>query len=112
MKTLLRAHWYIASAWFVLLGGYIAVCVGLPSGADRNTAASLLLCMFPLLVNGALLVNAVTPDWRKRTFWMLLASGCVLWMVGQIVWTYVVAYQQRHVPDLFSADIVFFLHTV
>jgi signal transduction histidine kinase len=112
MKLALRGHWYVAAAWFLLVGVYIAICTWAPAGADRTIASNLLFCFIPLLVNGALLLNAVTPDWRKRTFWMLLAFGSVLWMAGQIVWTYDVVYQHRRVPDLFSGEIIFFLHTV
>jgi signal transduction histidine kinase len=112
MKLALRGYWYVAAAWFLLVGVYIAICELVPAGANRTTASNLLFCLIPLFVNGALLLNAVTPDWRKRTFWMLLAFGCVLWMTGQILWTYVVVYQHRPVPYLFGGDIIFFLHTV
>src|SRR5665213_536378 len=112
MKLALRGYWYVAAAWFLLVGVYIAICELVPAGAHRTTASNLLFCLIPLLVNGALLLNAVTPDWRKRTSWMLLAFGCVLWMPGQILWTYVVVYQHRPVPNLFGGDIIFFLHTV
>ena len=66
MKPASRGNWYIAAAWLILLGGYIAICEWVPAGAARTSAANLLLCLMPLLVNGALLINAVTPDWRKR----------------------------------------------
>ena len=81
-------------------------------GRGSNSAANILLCLMPLLVNGALLINAVTPDWRKKSFWMLLALGCSFWMAGQIIWTYVEVHQHRHVPYLFNGDIVFFLHAI
>src|SRR5579863_2514640 len=112
MKPSFRGTWYVAAAWLILLGGYIAVCVWVPAGVARTSATNILLCLMPLLVNGALLINAVSPDLRKKAFWMLLALGCSLWMAGQTIWTYVEVYQHRHVPYLFPADIVFFLHTV
>ena len=112
MKPISRGSWYIAATWLVVLGGYVAVCELLPAGAVRVTAADLLLCLMPLLVNGALLVNAVSPDWRKRAFWMLLALGCSLWMVGQIIWTYVQVYEHSRVPYLGNWGFVFFLHTI
>ena len=112
MKPAFRGNWYVATAWLILLGGYIAVCEWVPAGAARISAANILLCLMPLLVNGALLINAVTPDWRKKSFWMLLALGCSLWMAGQIIWTYVEVHEHRHVPFLFNGDIVFFLHAI
>ena len=105
MKRLFRGSWYVASAWLILLGGYFAICEWVPAGAARTAAADIFLCLMPLLVNGALLINAVTPDWRKRTFWMLLAFGCSLWLAGQTIWTYVEMYQHRHAPYLFNGGI-------
>jgi signal transduction histidine kinase len=59
-----------------------------------------------------LLINSVTPDWRSKTFWMLLAFGCTLWMAGQTIWTYTEVYRHQRVSVLFNGDIFFFLHTV
>jgi len=117
MKPTLRGSWYVATAWLILLGGYTAVCKWVPAGTARTSAADIFLCLIPLLVNGALLVNAVTPDWRKRAFWMLLALGSSLWLAGQTIWTYIEVYEHRHTPYLFNGyhfnvDIVFYLHTI
>jgi signal transduction histidine kinase len=112
MKPASRGKWYVATAWLILLGGYIAVCELVPAGAARITAANILLCVMPLLVNGALLINAVTPDKRRKAFWMLLALGSSFWLAGQATWTYVEVYQHRRVPYLFIGDIVFFLHAI
>ena len=112
MKPASRGNWYIAAAWLILLGGYFAICEWVPAGAARTAAANIFLCLMPLLVNGALLINSVTPDWRKKTFWMLLALGCSFWMVGQTIWSYVEVHEHRHVPYIFNGDIVFFLHAV
>jgi signal transduction histidine kinase len=111
MAIAFRGKWSVATAWFILLGGYIAVCMWIPVGGDR-TVPNVILCLIPLLVNGTLLVNAVSPDWRKKAFWMLLALGCSLWMAGQTIWTYVEVYRHVHVSDPFNGDIIFFLHTV
>ena len=67
MKPATRVSWCVA-AWIILLGGYIAICELVPTGAARISAADIFLCIMPLLVNAALLINAVTPDWRKRAF--------------------------------------------
>ena len=112
MKLASRGKWYVATAWLILLGGYIAVCEWVPAGAARISAANILLCVMPLLVNGALLINAVTPDKRRKAFWMLLALGTSFWLAGQATWTYVEVYQHRRVPYLFIGDIVFFLHAI
>jgi signal transduction histidine kinase len=112
MKPASRGNWYVAAAWLILLGGYIAVCEWVPAGAARISAANILLCLMPLLVNGALLINAVTPNKRRKAFWMLLALGSSFWLAGQAIWTYVEVYQHRPVPFLFIGDIIFFLHAI
>src|SRR5580693_459161 len=112
MKPASRGNWYVAATWLILLGVYSAVCVWVPAGAARIAATNIILCLMPLLVNGVLLMNGVTPDWRKKAFWMLLALGCSFWMAGQTIWTYVEVYQHRHVSYLFNGDILFFLHAV
>ncbi len=111
MKPLFRINRYVAASWLILLGGYIAICEFLP-GSESRIAANIFLCLLPVLVNGALLINAVSPDWQKRAFWMLLAFGCSLWMAGQTFWTYVALYEHRPVSSIFTGDVLFFLHTV
>lgn len=107
-----RLNWAIATAWLLLLGGYAVVSVWLPAGPSRTAFGDVFLCLLPLIVNGALLINTITPNWKNNAFWMLLALGCSLWLAGQAIWTYIEAYQQQIVPDAFIADIVFFLHTI
>ena len=79
MKPSFRGNWYVAAAWLVLLGSYSAVCVWVPAGEARITAANLILCLMPLVVNGALLINAVSPDWRiGATYLGICAASAVL----------------------------------
>jgi len=112
MKPFLRANGYVALSWIILLGGYTIICLWVPRGDARSTAANLVLCLMPLFVNGALLINAVSPDWRKKAFWMLLALGSTLWLAGQTMWMYVEVHQRQLVTDPFAGDIVFILQTV
>ncbi len=88
------------------------MAVWVPAASNRAVFGNVFQCVLPLVVNGALLINAITPNWRKNAFWMLLALGCSLWLAGQLVWTFIEVYQHAEVPDPFIGDIVFFLHTV
>jgi signal transduction histidine kinase len=112
MKRSSRFAWSISAAWLVLIGGYVGAVVWIPEGGPRNTFVQIYLCVLPLIVNGALLVNAITLDWRKNAFWMLLALGCTLWMVGQAYWTYVEINQLQPIQLPFIGHFIFFLHTV
>ena len=112
MKRISGLTWSVAAASLGLVGGYAAVAVWVPAGETRTAIIDIFLCVLPLFVNGALLLNAITPDWRENAFWMLLALGCSLWLAGQSIWTYIEVYQHQPIPDPFIGDIVFFLHTV
>src|SRR5882762_10144458 len=111
MTRALRITQLLTTPWLLLLGGYAAVAVWVPAGAGRTAFGDIFQCVLPLLVNGALLMNAITPNWRKNAFWMLLALGCSLGLGGQIIWTYVEFYQHRILPDLFTGNIFFSLRT-
>lgn len=78
----------------------------------RLTFGNLMQCLLPLFANAGLLANAGTSNWRRNTFWMLLALGCTMWLSGQLLWTYYEIGLKQQVPNPFIGDVVFFLHTV
>ncbi len=84
----------------------------LPHGTIRATLSDILMCLLPLGANACLLSNANTPYRRTNTFWILLAAGCGLWLVGSLSWTY--RELVLHAPTRFSylGSIAFFLHPV
>jgi signal transduction histidine kinase len=108
-KTIVR----IAIVWLLFLAVYAATSLLLPRGNHGLIAfGDLSQCIVPLLANAGLLLNAGTPHWRRNLFWMLLAMGCTLWMIGQFDWTYYEIYLHRTMPDNDPADIVFFLRGI
>jgi hypothetical protein len=103
----------MASVWLLFLVVYASVSLVLPRGSHALTAfGDLTQCIVPLLANAGLLLNAGTPHWRRNLFWMLLAMGCTLWMIGQFQWTYYELYLHRDMPDNDPVDIVFFLRGI
>lgn len=110
--TASRSSWGIAAAWIFFVGAGAVVWLLVPAGPVRSAFGNVLLCLVPLFANACLLWNSATPYRRTNAFWMLLAMGCAVWLIGQLVWTY---YNQvRHVPfrNPTFADLIFFLHTV
>ena len=108
-KTIVR----VASTWLLFLLVYSIVSLVIPRGNHGLTAfGDLSQCIVPLLANAGLLLNAGTPQWRRNLFWMLLAMGCTLWMIGQFQWTYYELYLHRPMPDNDPIDIVFFLRGI
>jgi len=103
---------WIILPWIVLVGGYAAVSFLLRPGPQLTAFGDVALCVVPLFANAGLLLNAASPQWRRNSFWMLLALGCTLWMVGQLQRTYVEVYLHQSVPNPFVGQIIFFLHIV
>jgi signal transduction histidine kinase len=104
---------WMVGIWLFLLLIYTAVSLAYRS--DRQTLSyfgNIVQCIVPLLANAGLLLNAGTPHWRRNLFWMLLALGCTLWMLGQFEWTYYEVYLHKPLPELNPGDAVFFLRGI
>src|ERR1700676_3527702 len=100
-----RAPLSVTILCLLLLGAYTAVAVLVPAGPGRTAFGDIFQCLLPLLVNGVLLMNAVTPNWRNNAFWMLLALGCSMWLGGKFIFTYIQVYQHRAIPHAFIGGI-------
>src|SRR4029077_13396636 len=108
-----RTIGWIAGVWLLVLGTYAVVSLALTRESQSlSTFGNVVQCVVPLLANAGLLLNAGTPHWRRNLFWMLLALGCTLWMIGQFDWTYYELYLHKGVPDTDPIDIVFFLRGI
>ena len=107
-----RSYGWLIGTWAVVLGGYTAAVLTIKPGYSLTAFGDLTQCVLPLLVNGCLLLNAGTSQWRRNIFWMLLALSCTLWMFGQFQWAYFEVYLRQPLPDLFAGDIIFFLRGI
>jgi signal transduction histidine kinase len=108
-KTIIR----MAGIWLLFLLVYATVSLMLPREKPAlSIFGNFAQCVVPLFANAGLLLNAGTPHWRKNLFWMLLAMGCTLWMIGQFEWTYYELHLHRSVPEIDPGDIVFFLRGI
>jgi signal transduction histidine kinase len=104
---------WMVGVWLAVLAVYAAFSLSVPRGHQSLTIfGDLMQCLVPLIANAGLLANAGTPVWRRNAFWMLLALGCTLWMIGQFSWTYYEVYLHKPLPGLFPGDIVFFLRGI
>jgi len=103
---------YLLTAWLVIGGGFVMMAVLLPHGMVQATLGNILMCLLPLGANACLLSNANTPYRRTNTFWILMAAGCGLWLIGSLSGTY--RELVLHAPSRFSnlGSIAFFLHPV
>src|SRR5208337_3148396 len=111
MQNFRSIAWLIA-AWLAFLGLYAVVSHHLGPSRALSSFGDIVQCFVPLLANAGLLLNAGTPHWRRNVFWMLLAMGCTLWMIGQFEWTYYEVYLHKALPDPYPGDILFFLRGI
>ncbi len=108
----LRSKAVLLAISTAFIGCYAGVSLVARPGIRLTEFSDIALCLVLLFANAGLLSNAASPDWRRNAFWMLLASGCGLWLGGQLLWTYFEVHFHQSLQDPFLGDIVFFLHTV
>jgi len=60
----------------------------------------------------AFLSNVRTEARKPRLFWALMGLGLTIWLVSQIMWTYVEVFLRHEAPNPFFGDVILFLHVV
>jgi len=72
------------------------------------------IIQFILLFSAAIscLLNILKNRGRTRLFWLLMGLGLTAWWTYQLLWTYIEVVQQKEVPNLFTGDVILFLHLV
>lgn len=112
MIAWLKANKVIVCAWLLFVGGYAVMSLSMPYGQRLTAFGDVAQCIVLLFTNAGLLVNAGSADWRRNSFWLLLATGCGLWLMGNLAWTYFEVILHQEVPTPFIGDVIVFLHTV
>ncbi|HUJ80793.1 MAG TPA: hypothetical protein VLW83_02865, partial [Candidatus Acidoferrales bacterium] len=102
----------MAAPWLVMGIGFAVISLLLPRGHAQMTFGDVFLCLLPLIANAALLANAGTPYRRTNSFWILMAAGCGLWLVGSLIWTYCELVLHRPSGYTYAANVAYFLHPV
>ena len=108
---ILRRKWWIAGSIGLVLT-YAIVSVTVPAGfallAFGDIAQfSLLFIAFVLMA-----ANAVANRGQVRTFWTLMALGCLLWSGNLALWTLYEVVLHRTIPEPFIGDVILFIHVV
>ncbi|HUS19685.1 MAG TPA: HAMP domain-containing sensor histidine kinase [Terriglobales bacterium] len=91
---------------------YALVALVAPRGYGLATFGNLGQALLQAVAVAAFLLNAKLAGKHRRAFWVCLAMGGALWFAGQCMWVYYEVILKLPVPNPFSADILFFLHTV
>ena len=99
----------------------VLVCLVIAqSVASLLLARSFALIAFSDLLQSALLFSAaiscipnlLRTTGRSRLFWFLMALGFSSWLAYQLLWTYIEVLKRQEVPNLFTGDVILFLHVV
>jgi signal transduction histidine kinase len=109
----LKAHVNVwSAAVLACVAALVAAAVLLRQSFRLTALSDIIQCL--LLLSGmlAFLARALQAKSRMRLFWSLMTLGVALWLSYQILWTYIEVFQRTEVPDLFSGDLVLFVHIV
>jgi signal transduction histidine kinase len=100
----------------------VLVCLVLAQSAASIflPARNFALTAFSDLLQSALLLAAalscvpgiLRTSGRSRLFWLLMALGFTSWLTYQLLWTYIEVLKRQEVPNLFTGDVILFLHIV
>ncbi len=105
-----------AKAWAIALGCLVVIQIGASLFLPRSfrlTAISDLIQLALLLSAAASCVPSVLKNnGRTRLFWALMGFGLTSWSTYQIFWTYFEVVRKQDVPNLFTSDVILFLHIV
>ncbi len=96
----------------------VVVCVHVvlsllaPRGFALTAFGDILQNLILLCATVAVLSNVKRASSKARLFWALLGLGLVMWLVSQVMWTYLEVYARHEVPNPFVGDVILFLHIV
>lgn len=90
----------------VLLSVFVPRSFGLTAFGDILQNAILLGATI------AFLSNIRTASARPRFFWAIMGLGLLMWLVSQVMWTWIEVYLRHEAPNPFVGDVILFLHVV
>ncbi|HKI25826.1 MAG TPA: histidine kinase dimerization/phospho-acceptor domain-containing protein [Candidatus Sulfotelmatobacter sp.] len=106
-----RSKLWIAAV-LAALAVQLAAAFVLPQSFRLTAISDLTQCLLLLSGTASFLPLALRARGRIRLFWSLVALGVAFWFCYQLLWTYYEVVLRRDVPDLYTGDIVLFLHIV
>ncbi|HYM77031.1 MAG TPA: GGDEF domain-containing protein [Candidatus Dormibacteraeota bacterium] len=102
--------------WTTWIGTLVCVHVVLSLVVKRGFALTafgdILQNVVLLLATVAFLANIRTASPKSRLFWALMSLGLAMWLVSQVMWTYIEVYLRHEAPNPFVGDVILFLHIV
>jgi diguanylate cyclase (GGDEF)-like protein len=91
---------------------HIVLSLLAPRGFVLTAFGDILQNLILLCATIAVLSNVKKASPKARLFWALLGLGLGMWLVSQVMWTYLEVYVRHEVPNPFVGDVILFLHIV
>jgi signal transduction histidine kinase len=101
-----------SAAALACLAALVVAALLLRQSFQLTAFSDIIQCL--LLFSGTLsfLTRAHSAKGRMLLFWSLMTLGLALWLFYQFLWTYFEVFLRADVPDIFSGDIILFIHIV
>ena len=91
---------------------HVALSLLVPRGFALTAFGDILQNLVLLCATAAVLSNVRNAAPKARLFWALLGIGLAMWLVSQVMWTYLEVYARHEAPNPFVGDVILFLHIV
>lgn len=91
---------------------HVALSLLVPRGFALTAFGDILQNLILLCATIAILSNIKRAAPKARLFWALLGLGLGMWLVSQVMWTYLEVYVRHEAPNPFVGDVILFLHIV
>ena len=95
-----------------LVCAHVLLCLLVPRGFVLTATGDILQDSVLLCASVAVLSNLRKASPKARLFWALMGLGLSLWLVSQLMWTYIEVYLRHEAPNPFVGDVILFLHIV
>ena len=105
-----RSRWTIGVG--ALVCAHILLSLLVPRGFALTAFGDILQNSVLFCATIAVLANVRQASPKARWFWALMGLGLGMWLVSQLMWTYVEVYLRHEAPNPFVGDVVLFLHIV
>ena len=83
-----------------------------PRGFALTAFGDILQNTILLCATLAVFSNVRTASPKAKLFWVLTGLGLGMWLVSQVMWTYIEVFLRHEAPNPFVGDVILFLHIV
>jgi len=91
---------------------HLLVSLVVPRGFALTAFGDILQNAVLLCATIAFLTNIRGVSSKAGLFWGLMGLGLSMWLISQVMWTYIEVYLRHEAPNPFVGDVILFLHIV